>query len=119
MALNLRPNRSIVYFKGTMQADIFFIIRFHAIMHRTTVVQNKIIRIICSCIFFVLLICIGLVEPSISLPIRKVWSGRPNPKPLQPLNFYHRSKRKNPFYSELYALQRIKARFSINIKKLF
>ena len=43
------------------QKMIFFIICFYAIMHRTTIVQNKIISIICSCLFFVRLIFKGLV----------------------------------------------------------
>ena len=39
-------------FKGTQLVEInFFIICFYAIMHRTTIVQNKIISIICSCFF--------------------------------------------------------------------
>ena len=38
-----------------------FIICFYAIMHRTTIVQNKIIIRICSCLFFVQLIFIFLV----------------------------------------------------------
>ena len=42
----------------------------------------------------------------------KVWLGRPNPKPIQPLKFYLRRKRKNPLYSQLYALPRIGAKFS-------
>ena len=86
----------------------FFIIRFYAIMHGTTIVQNKILSSICSCVFLCLA---NIYRPS----LRKVWLGRPNPKPLQPFNFYLRSKRWNPFYSELYALQRINARFSIFI----
>ena len=40
---------------------IFFLLRFYAIMHRTTIVQDKIITIICSFIFFVRLIFIGRV----------------------------------------------------------
>ena len=48
--------------KGTVPAEnIFFIISFYAIMHRTTIVQNKIISSICSCLFFVQLIFISLV----------------------------------------------------------
>ena len=43
------------------QKIILLIICFYAIMHRTTIVQNKIISIICSCFFFVRLIFIGLV----------------------------------------------------------
>ena len=34
------------------QKIFFFIIRFYAIMHRTTIVQNKIISTICSLLFF-------------------------------------------------------------------
>ena len=37
-----------------------FIIRFYAIVHRRTIVQNKIINIICSCSFSVRLILIDL-----------------------------------------------------------
>ena len=43
------------------QKIVYIIIRFYAIMYRTTIVQNKIISIICSCLFFVRLIFIGLV----------------------------------------------------------
>ena len=68
-------------------------------MHRTTIVQNKILSIICS--FFCPL---NIYTPS----LEKVRLGRPNPKPLQPLYFY--LWRKRPFYSELYA-QRYDARF--------
>ena len=40
--------------KGTVPAEnIFFIIYFYAIVHRT-IVQNKILSIICSCHFFCL-----------------------------------------------------------------
>ena len=53
MVTSLRhPNRWKIF---------LFIIRFNAIMHRTTIVQNKIINIICSCLFFCPLIFIGLV----------------------------------------------------------
>ena len=45
----------------------------------------------------------------------KVRLDRQTPKPIQLLNFYLKRKRKSPFYSELYALQRIGARFSILI----
>ena len=56
----------------------------------------------------------------------KVRLGRPNPKLVQPLNFYL-SRKKIPFYSELHALQRYDARFLIliliyflkNIKNVF
>ena len=75
-------------------------------MHRTTIVQNKILSIICSCFF---------CEANIYRPgLGKVRLGRPNPKLLQPLNFYFRRKKKT-FYSELYAQQRYDARFSILI----
>ena len=88
--------------------NIFFIICFYAIIHRTTIVQNKILRIIFSCLFFGIA---NIYWPSLG----KVQLGRPNPKLLQTLNFYLERKRKNPFYSELYALQCVKDRFSILI----
>ena len=56
-------------------------------MHRTTIVQDKIISIICSCLFFCLA---NFYKPSLG----KVWLGRPNPKLIQQLNFYLRRKRK-------------------------
>ena len=81
---------------GTVTADFFFIIiRFYAIVHRRTIVQNKILRIICSCPFF----CPGNIYRS---SLGKVRLGRPNPKLPQPLNFYLRRKEKT------YASQRIK-----------
>ena len=76
-------------------------------MHRT-IVQNKIISIIFSWFFF----CpVNIYRPTLG----KVGLGRPNPKPIQPLNFYLRRKRKNPFYSELYALQGIEYQLTIFI----
>ena len=64
----------------------FIIIRFYAIMHRTTVVQNKILSIIYSCFF-----CPeNIYRPSLG----KVRLGRPNPKPIQPLYFYLRRNKK-------------------------
>ena len=56
-------------------------------MLRTTIVQNKILTIICSIFFFCL---VNIYRPSLG----KVWLGRPNPKPLQPINFYPRRKKK-------------------------
>ena len=54
---------------GTILAD-FFYSRFYAIMHRTTIVQNKIISSICSCLFF----CpVNIYRPSLG----KVRLGRP------------------------------------------
>ena len=51
----------VVSIKGTVWAEnIFFIICFYAIVHRRTIVQNKIISIICSCYFSVRLILIDL-----------------------------------------------------------
>ena len=44
--------------QGLLAENNFFIIRFYAIMHRT-IIQNKIVSIICS--FFFRLIFIGLV----------------------------------------------------------
>ena len=58
----------------------FFIIHFYAIMHRTTIVQNKIINSICPCNFFLWLIFIGLVRLG---------------RQIQPLNFYLRRKKKH------------------------
>ena len=76
-------------------------------MHRT-IVQNKIISIICSCLFF----CpANIYRPSLG----KVQLGKPNSIPIQALNIYFRRKRKRPLYSELYALQQYRARFSILI----
>ena len=90
------------------QKIILFIICFYASMHRPTILQNKILRIICSCLFF----CpANIYRPS----LEKVRFCRPNPNPLQPLNFYLTRKRKKAFCWELYALQRIKAWFSIMI----
>ena len=54
-------------------------------MHRTTIVQNKII----STIFFVFFCWANIYRPSLG----KVQLGRPNPKLIQPLNFYLRRKR--------------------------
>ena len=48
---------------------ILFIICFHAIMHRTTIVQNKMINIICSCFSFCL---VNIYSPGIG----KLWLGR-------------------------------------------
>ena len=50
------------HFKGSVQGEnILFIISFYEIVHRRTIVHNKIISIICSCLFFIRLIFIGLV----------------------------------------------------------
>ena len=70
-----------------------------------TIVQNKIISVICSCVFFCLA---NIYWPRLG----KVQLGRPNSKPIQLLNFYLRRKRKNPFYPELYTLQCAEHRFS-------
>ena len=54
-------------------------------MHRT-IVHNKIISMICSCLFFCL--------PNIYRPsLGKVWLGRPNPNQQNSLNFYLRKKK--------------------------
>ena len=82
----------------------FFFIMFFAIIHRTIIVQNKIVRIICSCLFF----CpASIYGPSLG----KVWLVRPNQ------NCFSRSifDKKRTFYSELYALQCINVQFSILI----
>ena len=80
---------TLVEVKGTLPAENnFFIICFYAIMHRTTIVPNKSISIICSCLF----ICpANIYRPS----LEKVWIGRPNSTPLQRLNFYLRRKKKH------------------------
>ena len=63
-------NRVCSVFKGTIPT-IFFITRFYEIMHRTTIVHNKILSIICSCLFF----CpANIYRPSLG----KVRLGRPN-----------------------------------------
>ena len=55
-------------------------------MHRTTIVQNKIVSIICSCLFF----CrANIYRPSPG----KVWLGKPNPNLSQSLNIYLRRKK--------------------------
>ena len=46
------PGPLVAPFKGTVPTDFFFIRCFYAIMHRTTIVQNKILSIISSCFFF-------------------------------------------------------------------
>ena len=64
--LNNSNSRSISLYDELILRDrtngffYFIIICFYAIMHRT-IVQNKIITIICSCLFFGWLIFIGLV----------------------------------------------------------
>ena len=73
--------------KGTVPAENIFLLCFYVIMHRTTIVQNKILRIICSCLLF----CpANIYKPSLG----KVQLGRPNPKLLQPLNFISEEKEK-------------------------
>ena len=65
---------------GTAQDKNNIVLCFYAIIHRTTIVQNKMISIICSCLFF----CpANIYEPS----LMKVQLGRPNATPLQQLNF--------------------------------
>ena len=65
---------------------IFFIIHFYASMHRT-IIQNKIIVL-----FVLAFFCpANIYRPSLG----KVRLGRPNPKPLKPLNFYLRKKKKD------------------------
>ena len=67
---------------------IFFIIRFYAIMHRTTIVQNKIISSICSCLFF----CqANIYRPSLG----KVRLGRPNPHPTTTAQFLSQKEKKD------------------------
>ena len=71
---------------------------FYAIMHRTTIVQNKSISIICSCLFFCLA---NIYRPSLG----KVRLGRPNQNRFSHSIFITEEKEKNKFCSELYALQ--------------
>ena len=80
--------RRVFPFRGPNRKKIiFFIICFYAIMHRTTIVQDKIISSICSCVFF----CpANIYRPSLG----KVWLGRPNPKLIPLLNFYLGRRRK-------------------------
>ena len=52
-------------------------------MHRRTIVQNKILSIICSCSFF--------CSTNINLPnLVNVWLGTPNPNGFESPNFYPR-----------------------------
>ena len=98
---------SVPCIKGPYRQKIFFfIIHFYVIMHRTTIVQNKIISIIWSWLF---LGPDNIYRPSLG----KVRLARPNKKPLPAFNFYLRKKRKQQFYSELHPLQRLIVRFSI------
>ena len=60
----------LIPLKGTIPADFFIIIRFYAIMLITNIVHNKIISIICSCLFFCLA---NIYRPSLG----KVQLGRP------------------------------------------
>ena len=90
------------------QKIIFIIIRFYAITHRTTIVQNKIISIICSCL---LLSPANIYRPSLG----KVQLGRNCPNLYQSLNICLRRKIEKTFYSELYGLQCIVVRFLIFI----
>ena len=77
-------------------------------MHRT-IVQNKIISSICSCIFFY---PANIYRPSLG----KVQLGRPNQNLIQPLNFYLRRKKKH--YPEFNALQQNDADFKLFKKKI-
>ena len=57
-------------------------------MHITTIVQNEIISIICSCLFFYLA---NIYRPSLG----KVQFGWPNPNQSPLLNFYLKGKKKH------------------------
>ena len=95
--------------KATVPVGNFiFIIRFYAIMHRTTIVQNKISNSICSCLFF-------CPDNIYRLSLGKVRLGRPNPKLFESLNFYL-TRKKNTFYSELYALQHLAPIFNFHFR---
>ena len=99
------PNQWMIYltkhnYPSTVDGSMFLrgpyrqkIICFCAIMHRTTIVQNKIISTNCSWPFFCLA---NIYRPSLG----KVQLGRPNQKPQPAFNFYLRRK-KQPFYLEL------------------
>ena len=76
-------------------------------MHRTTIVQNKILSTIRSCFFF----CPANIYRR---NLGRERLGRPNPKVNNALNFYLRRKKKIPFYSELYRLQLLKPDFQIS-----
>ena len=65
---------------------IFFVTCFYAFMHGRTIVQNKIISIICSCLFFYLA---NIYRPSLG----KVQFGWPNPNQSPSLNFYLKGKK--------------------------
>ena len=85
----LKDLRHMVLLRGTYRYKIFFfIIRFNAIMHRTTIVQNKIISIICSCLFFCL--------PNIYRPsLGKMQLGRPTQTYLNHSIFISEGNKKN------------------------
>ena len=86
---NLRiESLKLLELRGQFRRKIIsFYYTFYAIMHRTTIVQNKILSIICSWFFF--------GPANIYRPILgKVRLGRPNPIRIQPLNFYLRRKKK-------------------------
>ena len=93
--------------------NIFFIIRFHAIMHRTTIVRNKIISIICSCLFFCLA---NIYRPSLG----KEWLGRPNPPPTTTAQFLSQKKKKSSIQNCMhYNFQLKHILIRAIIKKLF
>ena len=81
-------------------------------------IEQLLYIIILEVLFVLAIFCpANIYRPSLG----KVQLGRPNPKPIQPFNFYLGRKRKKPFYSELYALQWIEDKFSIIIyfKKVY
>ena len=91
---------------------IFFIKHFYAIMHRTTIVQNKILSIIWSCFFN--------CPPNIYRPsLGKVWLGRPNQKLIQPLNFYLRRDKKDHSNQNCMHYNGMKPDFDLFLKKIF
>ena len=95
-----------------LSQNIFFIIHFYAIKHRTTIVQNKIISTICFRYFFS---PANIYRPSLG----KVPLGRPNPKPIQPLNFYLRRKRKKKFTQNCMHYNRLKPDFHFHLLSFF
>ena len=79
-------------------------------MHSTTIVQNKILSIICSCLFF----CPHhIYSPSLG----KVRLGKPNPNQHNSLNFYLKRK-KTTFYLELYT-QHLASDFQFSFSFIF
>ena len=70
----------------------FFIVHFSATMHRTTIVQNGIISIICSCVFF--------WQANIKRPnLKNLLYCRPTSNRYSSSSFHHRMVEQVAFYS--------------------